>query len=68
MSIGQGTNIKISIIVPCYNVEKYLEDCLNSLLNQTFKDYEIICINDGSTDSTLDILEQYSKHKSVLIN
>ena len=52
---------KLSIIVPCYNVEKYVSDCLDSLLNQTFKDFEIICVNDGSTDSTLEILEKYSK-------
>ena len=42
---------KISIIVPIYNVEKYLSRCLESLLNQSFKDIEIIAINDGSTDS-----------------
>ncbi len=41
---------KISIIVPVYNVEKYLSECLDSLINQTFKDIEIICINDGSPD------------------
>ena len=52
---------KLSIIVPCYNVEKYLGCCLNSLLNQTFKDFEIVAINDGSCDNTLKILEEYSK-------
>ena len=41
---------KVSILVPIYNVEKYLRDCLDSLINQTFSDIEIICINDGSTD------------------
>lgn len=50
---------KISIIVPIYNVEKYLRECLNSLINQTFKDIEIICVNDGSTDNSLIILEEY---------
>ena len=54
-------DIKISVIVPCYNVEKYLDDCLKSLLNQSFKDFEIICINDGSKDSTLEILKKYEK-------
>ena len=50
----------ISIIVPVYNVEKYLEQCLESLLNQTYKNIEIIVVNDGSTDQSLDILNKYS--------
>ena len=53
---------KVSILVPCYNVEKYLKQCLDSIVNQTLKDIEIICINDGSTDSTLDIIKQYAKN------
>lgn len=52
---------KISIVVPVYNVDKYLNECLNSLINQTLKDIEIICINDGSKDNSLKILEQYQK-------
>lgn len=52
---------KISVIVPVYNVEKYLHKCLDSIINQRFRDIEIICINDGSTDSSLDILEIYAK-------
>ena len=51
---------KVSIIVPVYNVEKYLTRCLDSLLNQTLKDIEIICINDGSKDNSLSILKNYS--------
>ena len=51
---------KISIIVPVYNVENYLRQCLDSILNQTFTDFEVICINDGSTDSSLSILEEYA--------
>lgn len=51
----------LSIIVPVYNVESYLRDSLNSLLNQTFPDYEVICVNDGSTDNSLNILEEFSK-------
>ena len=47
----------LSIIIPVYNSEKYLEECLNSVLNQTLKDIEIICVNDGSTDNSLKILE-----------
>ena len=50
--------VKLSVIVPCYNVEKYLSECLDSILNQTFEDIEIICINDGSTDNTQDILDK----------
>lgn len=50
---------KVSILVPIYNVEKYLRECLDSLITQTLDDIEIICINDGSTDSSADILEEY---------
>ena len=52
--------IKVSIIVPVYNVEKYLEKCLNSLTNQTLQEIEIITVNDGSKDKSLDILMEYS--------
>lgn len=54
--------IKVSVIVPVYNVEKYLARCLDSLINQTLKDIEIICINDGSSDSSSQILEKYSNN------
>lgn len=50
---------KISIIVPVYNVEDYLENCIDSILNQTFKDFELILVNDGSTDKSLEICEHY---------
>jgi len=50
----------LSIIVPIYNVEKYLDQCLQSITNQSKKDIEIICINDGSTDSSLEILQKYA--------
>ena len=53
--------IKASIIVPVYNTEKYLKKCLDSLVNQTLKDIEIICINDGSLDNSLQILKEYEK-------
>lgn len=52
---------KVSIIVPTYNVEDYLVECMNSITNQTLKDIEIICINDGSTDSSLSILKSYAE-------
>lgn len=51
----------ISIIVPVFNVENYLKECMDSILNQNFRDFEVICINDGSTDSSLEILKNYSK-------
>ena len=54
-------NIKLSIIVPCYKVEAYLPRSLDSLVNQTLKDIEIICINDGSPDNCLNILKDYQK-------
>ena len=54
-------NPKISVIVPCYNAEKYLKECLDSIVNQTLKDIEVICINDGSKDNTLNILEKYAQ-------
>ena len=58
---------KISIIVPVYNVEEYLPRCLDSLKNQTLRDIEIICVNDGSTDNSLEILMAYAK-KDARIN
>ena len=61
-------NIKVSVIIPIYNVEKYLHRCLNSVINQSLKDIEIICVNDGSTDSSLSILENYkSKDNRIII-
>ncbi|KZX10224.1 glycosyltransferase family 2 protein [Methanobrevibacter oralis] len=54
--------VKVSVVVPVYNVEKYLEECLDSIVNQTLEDIEIICVNDGSTDNSLDILNRYAKH------
>lgn len=51
---------KVSILVPIFNVEQYLKQCLDSLVSQTLKDIEIICINDGSTDSSRKIIEEYA--------
>ena len=53
---------KVSIIVPVYNTSEYLEKCLNSLIKQTLTDIEIICVNDGSTDKSLEILENYARN------
>ncbi|WP_392552403.1 glycosyltransferase [Orbus wheelerorum] len=52
--------ILISVLVPIYNVEKYLEQCISSIIKQTLKEIEIICINDGSTDSSLAILQKFA--------
>ena len=51
--------VKVSVIIPVYNVENYLEKCLTSVINQTLKDIEIICINDGSTDNSFNILKRF---------
>ncbi len=51
---------KVSVIVPIYNVEQYLRECLDSIINQTLKDIEIICVNDGSKDNSLNILNEYA--------
>lgn len=59
--------IKVSIIVPVYNVEKYVEKCLNSLILQTLKDIEIICVNDASSDSSLSVLNRYRSDDRVKI-
>ena len=48
----------ISVIVPVYNAEAYLSRCLESILNQTYRDIQVICVNDGSTDSSGDMLEE----------
>ena len=60
----ESYNPKVSILVPIYNVEKYLRQCLDSLISQSLKDIEIICINDGSTDSSTDIINEYAKNDS----
>ena len=51
---------KVSVIIPVYNVEKYLRECMDSVVNQTLKDIEIICVDDGSTDNSRNILKEYS--------
>lgn len=62
---------RFSVIVPVYNAESYLKHCLDSILNQTFQDFEIVIVNDGSTDSSADICRQYQEsnpEKIILIN
>ena len=60
--------MKLSIIIPAYNAEAYLPQCLDSIFNQNYTDYEVLCIDDGSTDDTPDLLRQYaSKHPQLRI-
>ena len=63
-STSEDSVIKFSIIVPVYNVELFLRECLDSIENQTFKGFEVICINDGSTDGSLSILQEYAAKDS----
>lgn len=58
---NKNDKCKISVIMPCYNTELYIKECLNSVLNQNFTNFEVICIDDGSTDKTLQILRQFEK-------
>ena len=61
-------NPQISVIIPIYNCEKYIKECLSSLIKQTFKNFEIICINDGSNDDTLKILKKFeAKDERIII-
>lgn len=56
--------VKVSVIIPVYNVEPYLKQCMDSVVGQTLKDIEIICVDDGSTDNSLDILREYAAEDS----
>lgn len=61
-------NPLISVVIPVYNVENYLKECIESILNQTLQNIEIICVDDGSKDKSLDILKQYaSQYKNITI-
>lgn len=60
-------NIKISVIVPCYNIKSYLPRCIESILAQTYKNLEVILISDGSTDGTDEVIREYAKKDSRII-
>lgn len=60
-------NKKISIIIPVYNVEKYIDQCLDSIINQTYKNLEIIIVNDGTKDNSMKIVEKYLSDKRIKI-
>ena len=55
--------IKISVVIPVYNAEKYIGKCLDSIINQTYKNWEVICINDGSSDKSEEIIDTYKNQK-----
>ena len=57
---------KISVVIPVYNAEKYLRECLESAINQTYRNFEIIAVNDGSTDKSKEILEEYQKDIKII--
>ena len=59
--------VKVSIIVPTYNVEQYLAECMDSITGQTLRELEIICVNDGSTDGSLNILKKYAASDDRII-
>ena len=59
--------VKISVVIPVYNVERYIRQCLDSIINQTFQDFEIICVDDGSTDNSVRIIEEYSNFRIKLV-
>lgn len=59
--------IKISIVVPVYNVERYIKNCLDTLIGQTMQEIELICVNDGSMDRSLDILKEYAERDERII-
>ena len=56
-----GSMVKISVIVTVYNIDKYINNCLKSILNQTYKNFEVLIINDGSTDNSQKIIDKYVK-------
>ncbi len=59
--------VKVSIVIPIYNVEKYLEECVRSAMNQSLKEIEIICVNDGSTDNSLNILKKLQREDPRIV-
>ena len=66
----KNDDVIISVIVPVFNVSEFLKQCMDSIINQSFKNIEIICVNDGSTDDSLEILESYKKkdNRVIIIN
>ncbi len=61
------SEIKVSVIIPIYNVEEYLEECLVSAINQTLKEIEIVCVNDGTPDNSMDIVKKYQDDERIVV-
>ena len=59
--------VKVSVIIPAYNVEEYIQKSIDSILNQTFKDLEIIVVNDGSTDGTLNAIRRICENNRNVV-
>ena len=59
---------KVSIVIPVYNVENFLEQCMDSAIQQTLEDIEIICIDDGSTDKSGEILDAYARQDTRVLS
>ena len=59
--MGTGSKVRISVVIPCFNGEDSLHSCLGSFLRQSFRDFEVICVDDGSTDSSLQIMNSYAQ-------
>ena len=57
----------VSIVVPCFNVERFVAECLDSILKQTYENIEVICVNDGSQDGTLNIINSFAKRDSRVV-
>lgn len=60
-------NMKISVIIPAYNAEKWIEKCVTSIQNNTYNNLEIICVNDNSTDNSLKVLQRMASHDDRII-
>lgn len=58
----------ISVIIPCYNVAPYVKRCIDSVLNNTYRNLQVICVNDGSTDDTLEILKSYTDERMIVVS
>ncbi|MDE5864183.1 MAG: glycosyltransferase, partial [Lachnospiraceae bacterium] len=59
--------IRVSVIIPIYNVEKYIEECLLSAMRQTLKEIEIICVNDGTRDDSMQIVRRYAEEDERIV-
>jgi glycosyltransferase involved in cell wall biosynthesis len=63
-----GNDIFVSIVIPVFNVEKYVGECLESVISQTYRNIEIVVVNDGSTDNSLQVCKEYSDSRIIIIN